>query len=91
MAIENGPGLKMYSILKMGIFQPAMLVYQRVMFFCCPQIFKSSFVASQIEDLFRSADWRGIDAFPLKDFVRRKSTTGEVWLHLAVSRGWLDE
>ena len=23
MAIENGPGLKMYSLLKMGIFQPA--------------------------------------------------------------------
>ncbi len=28
--MENGPGLKMYFLLKMGIFQPAMLVYQRV-------------------------------------------------------------
>ena len=28
--LENGPGLKMYFLLKMGIFQPAMLVYQRV-------------------------------------------------------------
>ena len=30
MAIENEPGLKMYFLLKMVIFQPAMLVYQRV-------------------------------------------------------------
>ena len=28
--LENGPGMKMYFLLKMGIFQPAMLVYQRV-------------------------------------------------------------
>ncbi len=28
--LENGSGLKMYFLLKMGIFQPAMLVYQRV-------------------------------------------------------------
>ena len=28
--MENGPGLKMYFLLKMVIFQPAMLVYQRV-------------------------------------------------------------
>ncbi len=28
--MEHGPGLKMYFLLKMGIFQPAMLVYQRV-------------------------------------------------------------
>ena len=28
--MENGPGWKMYFLLKMGIFQPAMLVYQRV-------------------------------------------------------------
>ena len=30
MAIEHGPGLKMYFLLKLGTFQPAMLVYQRV-------------------------------------------------------------
>ena len=30
IAMENVPGLKMYFLLKMGIFQPAMLVYQRV-------------------------------------------------------------
>ena len=30
--LENGPGLKMYSLLKMGIFQPAMFVYRRVNF-----------------------------------------------------------
>ena len=28
--MENGPGLKMYFRVKVGIFQPAMLVYQRV-------------------------------------------------------------
>ena len=28
--LENGPGLKMYVLLKVGIFQPTMLVYQRV-------------------------------------------------------------
>ena len=28
--MENEPGLKMYFLLKMGIFQPAMLGYQRV-------------------------------------------------------------
>ena len=28
--MENGPGLKMYFLLKMVKFQPAMLVYQRV-------------------------------------------------------------
>ncbi len=28
--MENGPGLKMYFLLKMVVFQPAMLVYQRV-------------------------------------------------------------
>ena len=28
--MENGPGLKMYFLLEMVIFQPAMLVYQRV-------------------------------------------------------------
>ena len=28
IAMEHGPGLKMYCLLKMGIFQPAMLVYQ---------------------------------------------------------------
>ena len=28
--MENGPGLKMYFVLNMGIFQPAMSVYQRV-------------------------------------------------------------
>ena len=27
--MENGPGLKMYFLLKMGIFQPAMLVKPR--------------------------------------------------------------
>ena len=27
-AMENGPGLKMYVLLEMVIFQPAMLVYQ---------------------------------------------------------------
>ena len=31
IAMQNGPGLKMYFLFKMGIFQPAMLVYQRVM------------------------------------------------------------
>ena len=30
IAMGNGPGLKMYFLLKMGIFQPAMLVYWRV-------------------------------------------------------------
>ena len=30
MAMENGPGLKIYFLLNMGIFQPAMLVYQGV-------------------------------------------------------------
>ena len=30
IAMENGPGLKMYFLSKMGISQPAMLVYQRV-------------------------------------------------------------
>ena len=30
MGIESGPGLKMYSLLNMGIFQPAMLVYWKV-------------------------------------------------------------
>ena len=30
VVVENGPGLKMYFLLKKGIFQPAMLVYQRV-------------------------------------------------------------
>ena len=30
IAMENGPGLKMYFLLNMVIFQPAMLVYQRV-------------------------------------------------------------
>ncbi len=30
--MENGPGLKMYFLLNMGIFQPAMLVYQSVPF-----------------------------------------------------------
>ena len=28
--MENGPGLKMYFLLKMVKFQPAMLVHQRV-------------------------------------------------------------
>ena len=28
--MENGPGVKMYFLLNMGIFQPAMLVHQRV-------------------------------------------------------------
>ena len=28
--LENGPEMKMYFLLKIGIFQPAMLVYQRV-------------------------------------------------------------
>ncbi len=28
--MENGPGLKMYFLLELGIFQPAMLVYQMV-------------------------------------------------------------
>ena len=31
--LENGPGLKMYFLLKIGIFQPAMLDYQRVVIF----------------------------------------------------------
>ncbi len=30
LAMENGPRMKMYALLKMGIFQPAMLVYWRV-------------------------------------------------------------
>ena len=30
MAIEHGPGLKMYFLFSIGIFQRAMLVYQRV-------------------------------------------------------------
>ena len=30
LAMENGPGMKMYFLFNMGIFQPAMLVYQRV-------------------------------------------------------------
>ena len=30
VVMENGPGLKMYFLLKKGTFQPAMLVYQRV-------------------------------------------------------------
>ena len=30
LAMENGPTLKMYSLLNMVIFQPAMLVYWRV-------------------------------------------------------------
>ena len=34
MAMENGPGLKMYFLVRLGIFQPAMLVYQRVMVNC---------------------------------------------------------
>ena len=29
-ALESGPGLKMYLLSKMVIFQPAMLVYRRV-------------------------------------------------------------
>ena len=33
IAMENRPDLKMYFLLNMGIFQPAMLVYQRVYFF----------------------------------------------------------
>ena len=28
IAMENGPGLKMYFLLEMEIFQPAILVYQ---------------------------------------------------------------
>ena len=32
IAMENRPDLKMYFLLNMGIFQPAMLVYQRVYF-----------------------------------------------------------
>ena len=32
--MENGPGLKMYFLLKMWIFQPAMLVYQVRKIFC---------------------------------------------------------
>ena len=35
LAMENGPGLKMYFPLKMGIFQPAMLVYQMVIAKLC--------------------------------------------------------
>ena len=31
--LKNGPGLKMFFLLKMGIFQPAMLVYQRIINF----------------------------------------------------------
>ena len=34
MALENGPGLKMIFLLKMGIFQPAMWVYHRVHVTC---------------------------------------------------------
>ena len=30
IAMDNGPGLKMYCLLKMGIYSIAMLVYQRV-------------------------------------------------------------
>ena len=30
IAMENGPEMKMYFLLNMWIFQPAMLVYQRV-------------------------------------------------------------
>ena len=33
--MENGPGLKMYFLLNMGIVQPAMLVYQRVQWNFC--------------------------------------------------------
>ena len=33
IAMENGPGLKMYFLLNIGIFQPAMLVYQRAVYF----------------------------------------------------------
>ena len=37
--MENGPGLKMYFLLNMGIFQPAMLVYRRVLeFMFIPQL-----------------------------------------------------
>ena len=31
--MENGPRFKMYFLLKMGIFQPAMLVYRSVLIF----------------------------------------------------------
>ena len=31
--MKHGPGLKMYFLLKMVIFQPAMLVYQKVSIF----------------------------------------------------------
>ena len=33
IAMENGFGLKMYFLLNIGIFQPAMLVYQRAVYF----------------------------------------------------------
>ena len=41
MAMENGPNLKMYSLLNMGIFQPAVLVdpalwIHQMCFFRCP-------------------------------------------------------
>ena len=32
LANKRRPGLKMYSLLNMGIFQPAMLVYQKLSF-----------------------------------------------------------
>ena len=47
VAMENGPGLKMYFLLNMGMFQPAMLVYQRVLFLKMFYIFLSSVFPNQ--------------------------------------------
>ena len=42
LAMENGPGLKMYFLLKMVIFLPAMLVYQRVYIYIYIYIYRDS-------------------------------------------------
>ena len=59
MAMENGPGLKMYFLLKMGIFQPAMLVYQLLDSECC-----------QFRRCFDHALVRGPDYGRLSEWIR---------------------
>ena len=47
--MENAPGLKMYFLVTMGIFQPAMLGYQMVKFSHWPSKLRKLMVKNQVK------------------------------------------
>ena len=57
--MEHGPGMKMYFLLKMGISQPAMWVYQRVSIIFCQKIIWLWYSKSQFSHLIWQiwSDW----------------------------------